>query len=160
MPQTSTPRSSSPPELWRPGCRQWLCWSRAKGWPTRDVPTPHPGCPEGCRTSAAVLLFPPPHEGTAWSCSSARLWARFALAWIRHASSESVALTRGGSFTETTRTRRQVDLWSLGEMLIRAFWNSQMSGDVGVRATREVSLSWSIFFCSRQPQRVCHAPLW
>jgi hypothetical protein len=28
---------------------------------------------------------------------------------------------RGGSFAETTKTRRRVDLWLLGEMQIRAF---------------------------------------
>jgi hypothetical protein len=61
------------------------------------------------------------HEGTAWRCSSARLWAWFALAWIRRASSESVVPTCGGSFAETTKTRRWVDLWPLGEMRIWAF---------------------------------------
>jgi hypothetical protein len=61
------------------------------------------------------------HGGTAWRCSSSRLWAQFALAWIRRASSESVALTWGGSFAETTKTSRRVDLWLLGEMRIRAF---------------------------------------
>jgi hypothetical protein len=61
------------------------------------------------------------HGGAAWRCSSTRRCARFALAWIRRASSESVASTRSWSFTETTRTRHQVDLWLLGEMRIRAF---------------------------------------
>jgi hypothetical protein len=61
------------------------------------------------------------HGGTAWRCSSALLWARFAMAWIRRASSESVVQTRGGSFAETTRTRCRVDLWPLGEMRIRNF---------------------------------------
>jgi hypothetical protein len=56
--------------------------------------------------------------GTAWHCSSARLWARFALPWIRRASSESVTPTRGGSFIETTKTRHRMDLWSLGETQI------------------------------------------
>jgi hypothetical protein len=54
-------------------------------------------------------------------CSTACLWVRFALAWIRRASSDSVAPTRGGLFAETTKTRRRVDLWLLGEMRIRAF---------------------------------------
>jgi hypothetical protein len=45
----------------------------------------------------------------------------FALAWIRRASSEFVATTRGGSFAETTKRHRRVDLWLLGEMRIRAF---------------------------------------
>jgi hypothetical protein len=46
---------------------------------------------------------------------------RFALAWIRHASSESIAPTRGWSFADTTKMCRRVDLWLLGEMRIRAF---------------------------------------
>jgi hypothetical protein len=53
------------------------------------------------------------HRGIAWRCSSARLCARFVLAWIQRASSESFTPNRGGSFAETTRTRRRVDLWSL-----------------------------------------------
>jgi hypothetical protein len=58
-------------------------------------------------------------------CSSTHLWARFALDLIRRASSESVSPTHGGSFAETTKTRRRVDLWSLGETRIRTFWNSR-----------------------------------
>jgi hypothetical protein len=100
------------------------------------------------------------HDGTARRCSSACLWVRFALAWIRRASSESITPTPGGSFAETARTRRREDLWSLGEMPIWAFWNSPTSGGVGARIAREASRSWSIFFCSRQLQRVCCAPLW
>jgi hypothetical protein len=54
------------------------------------------------------------YGGTDWRCSSTRLWARLALPWIRCASSESVALTRGGLFAETTKMCRRVELWSLG----------------------------------------------
>jgi hypothetical protein len=43
------------------------------------------------------------------------------LAWIRRASLEFIAPTRCGSFAETTRTHRWVDLWLLGEMWFRAF---------------------------------------
>jgi hypothetical protein len=99
------------------------------------------------------------HGGTAWRCSSACHWERFVLPWIRCASSESVAPTRGGSFAETTKTRCRMDLMSLGETQIRAFWNTPTSGDVGVHTPREASRSRSIFFRSRQLQRVCHAPL-
>jgi hypothetical protein len=43
------------------------------------------------------------------------------LLYPRRAPSESVAPTRGGSFAETTKTHLWVDLWSLGEIRIRAF---------------------------------------
>jgi hypothetical protein len=97
------------------------------------------------------------HGGTAWRFSSARLWARCALPWIRRASSESIVPTRGRLFAETTRTHRRMDLWSLGDTRIRAFCNSPSSGDVGVNMPREASLSRSIFFRSRQLRRVCCA---
>jgi hypothetical protein len=57
MPPTWTSRSSPPPGLWWPGRRPSLRWPRAKGWPTEDVPTPHPGCPGGCWTSAVLPLW-------------------------------------------------------------------------------------------------------
>jgi hypothetical protein len=57
-------------------------------------------------------------RGCAWRCSSTRRWARFVLAWIRRASSESVTPTHGGSFVETARTHHRVDRWLLGEMWI------------------------------------------
>jgi hypothetical protein len=93
------------------------CWRRANAaprlaWGLLNVSSP--ASLNSRRRSRA-------HEGTAWRCSSTRLWAQFALAWIRRASSESVVPTRGESFAETTKTRRRVDLSSLGEMRIRAF---------------------------------------
>jgi hypothetical protein len=81
------------------------------------------------------------HGGTAWLYSSARLCAWLALPWIQRASSESVALTRGGSFAETTRICCRVEFLSLGETQIRAFWNLPTSGNVGVRALREALCS-------------------
>jgi hypothetical protein len=113
------------------------CWRRAiaaprLAWGLLNVSSP--ASSNSRRRSRA-------HGGTAWRCSFARLWAQFTLAWIRRASSESVASTHSGSFAETTRTRRWVDLWSSGEMRIRAFWNSPTSGDVGVRVACDASRS-------------------
>jgi hypothetical protein len=58
-------------------------------------------------------------------------WARFVLAWIQRAYPESVTPTCGGLFAETTRTRHRVDLWLLGEIRIRTFYNSPPSADMG-----------------------------
>jgi hypothetical protein len=93
------------------------CWRRANATPRLSWGLLNVGSP----ASSNLRRRSRAHGGTTWRCSSARLWARFALAWIRLASSESVAPTRGGSFAETTKTRHQVDLWSLGEMRIQAF---------------------------------------
>jgi hypothetical protein len=118
------------------------CWRRANTTPRLAWGLLNIGSPASSNSRRRSRA----HGGIAWRCSSALLWARFVLAWIRHASSEFVVPTRGGSLAETTRTRCRVDLWSFGEMQIRAFWNSPTSEDVGVRAAREMSHSWSIFF--------------
>jgi hypothetical protein len=93
------------------------CWRRANAVPRLAWGLLNVGNPASSNSRRRSRA----HGGTAWRCSSARLWARFALAWIRRASSESVAPTRGGSFAETTKMRCRVDLWLLGEMRIRAF---------------------------------------
>jgi hypothetical protein len=108
------------------------CWRRASAAPRLAWGLLNVGSPASSNSRCGSRAL----GGVALRCSSARLWARFALAWIRHTSSESVAPTRGGSFAKTTRTRRRVDLWSLGETRIRAFWNSPTSGDVGVQIHR------------------------
>jgi hypothetical protein len=102
------------------------CWRRANAAPKLAWGLLNVGSPASSNSRRRSRA----HGGTAWRCSSARLWVRFALAWIQRACSESVTPTRGGSFAETTKTRHWVDLWLLGEMRIRAFWNSPPSGDV------------------------------
>jgi hypothetical protein len=54
--------------------------------------------------------------------------------------------TRGASFAETTRARRRMGLWSLGETRTWTFWNSLTFGDVGVRMLCGALRSCSIFF--------------
>jgi hypothetical protein len=93
------------------------CWRRANATPRLAWGLLNVGSPASSNSRRKSRA----HGGTAWCCSSTRLWVRFALAWIRRASSESVASTRGGSFAETTKTRRRVDLWSLGRCGARPF---------------------------------------
>jgi hypothetical protein len=63
------------------------CWRRANAAPKLCWGLLNVGSP----TSSNSRRMSRAHGGTAWRCSSARLWVRFVLAWIRRASSESVA---------------------------------------------------------------------